>query len=223
MDLIGRDKELVTVRQYLRDGKNLVVFGKDGVGKTALVTEAVRGQRGAVYCADTSTLKTACESLLAQLHLTVPEADNIARKRVILKATTGKNCGFVFDHVGWVSPKLLSFLESIHESHPMIVVTRSLAWKAIGHLKMILYDFDPLELGNLAETPARQLIRSLTAELHLPDAATFERDLWRLSHGNPGRIIALSEQARRGRYSFGGKTDVRLLDLDRCIQELDLP
>ena len=37
MDLIGRDKELVTVRQYLRDGKNLVVFGKDGNLKAVAV------------------------------------------------------------------------------------------------------------------------------------------------------------------------------------------
>jgi hypothetical protein len=223
MNLIGRDKELAIVRKHLHAGKNLVVFGPAGVGKTALVAEGLHDTSNALYSADTSTLKGACESLLTELKLSVPEADNIVRKRAILKATAGKNYGFVFDHVGWVSPKLLSFLENLHALHPLLVVTRSLAWKDIGHLKMILYDFDTLELGNLAEAPARQLIQSLTAELHLPDAVTFQRDLWRLSHGNPGKMIALSEQARRGRYSFGGKTDVRLLDLDRRIQELDLP
>jgi hypothetical protein len=218
MELIGRDKELAVVREHLRTGKNLVVSGAAGVGKTVLVREAAQN---ALYCADTSTLKTACESLLRELGLTVRVADNVARKRAILKATNGKKICFVFDHVGRVSPKLQSFLENVHELHPMIVVTRSLAWKAIGHLKMILYDFNALELNNLAETQARQLIRLLTAELRLPDAAAFERNLGRLSRGNPGRIIALSKQAPQSRYTFGGTTDVRLLDLDRRIKELN--
>lgn len=216
MNLVGRAKELAVVREHLRAGKNLVVSGSAGVGKTALVREAASD---ALYCADTSTLKTASESLLRQLGLAVSVADNVVRKRALLKATAGKNCCFIFDHVGRVSPKLLSFLENVHEAHPMIIVTRSLAWKETGHLKMILYDFDTLELRNLAEAPARQLIRSRTAELRLPDVAAFERDVWRLTRGNPGWIVTLCEQAGKGRYVFGGRTDLKLVELDRRIRD----
>jgi ABC-type arginine transport system ATPase subunit len=108
MNLIGREKEMAVVREHVCAGRNLVVCGPAGIGKTALVREAAPE---VLYCADTATLKTACESLLAQLGLMVGAADNVARKRAILKATAGKRRCFVFDHVSRVSPRLLSFLE----------------------------------------------------------------------------------------------------------------
>jgi len=213
MNLIGRDRELTVVREHLRAGRNLVVCGAEGAGKSALVQEAIRDWPGAVYCADSATLKTACESLLTALKLTVSVADNIARKRAILRATAGKKCVFVFDHVGWVSPKLLSFLENIHDAHPMIIVTRSLAWKEIGHLKLILYDFDTLELPPLSHDAMLELSR---ARLGVRESS-FERDLMRLAHGNPGRLVALCEQARLGDYN-----SAQLLDLDQRIANLRL-
>jgi predicted ATPase len=225
MNLIGRDAELKLVREHLRAGKNLAVYGPSGVGKTALVQAALAGRKAAVYCADTATLKTACELLLAQLGLRVAEADNVQRKRAVLQALRRRRSGVVFDQVGRVSPKLLSLLENLHESHPLIVVTRSLAWKDIGHLKMILYNFDTLELTNLSEPDARQLVRGQIHQLGLtvPNPTEFEHDLWRLSHGNPGRILSLCQQAKQGHYAFGRRLDTRLLDLDRRIKSLNLP
>jgi len=221
----GRDAELKLVREHLRAGKNLVVFGAEGIGKTALVVEAVRDRPDALYCADTTTLKTACESLLAQLGLAVAEADNVQRKRAVLRALRRRRSVVVFDHVGRVSPKLLSLLENLHESHTLIVVTRSLAWKDIGHLKMILYDFYTLELTSLSEPDVGQLVRAQIKQLSLtvPNLAEFEHDLWWLSHGNPGCIVALCQQAKHGHYVFGRRLDTHLLDLDRRIRELDLP
>jgi len=80
MKLIGREKELAIVREHVRAGRNLAVVGPAGVGKTALVREAVPAAR---YCADSSTVKTVCESL--GFHA----PDNIARKRALLRATAG--------------------------------------------------------------------------------------------------------------------------------------
>ena len=225
MKLIGLETELSIVREHLRADKNLAVCGPAGVGKTALVQAALAGRTDAVYCGDTATLKTACESLLTVLGMTVAEADNVQRKRAVLRALRRRRSVVVFDHVGRVSPKLLSLLDNLHGSHPLIVVTRSLAWKDIGHLKMILYDFDTLELTNLSEPDLRQLVRAQINQLGLtvPNPAEFEHDLWRLSHGNPGFIVALCQQAEQGHYIFGRRLATRLLDLDRCIKSLNLP
>jgi hypothetical protein len=222
MNLIGRDKELASVRKHLRDGKNLVVSGPAGVGKTALVTAA---GATALYCADTGTLKTACESLLAQLHLTVPAADNIVRKRAILKATAGKDCRFVFDHVGWVSPKLESFLENIRAAHPLIVVTRSIAWSEIGHLRMLLWNFDQLELAPLSHAATREILRAQMNQLQLcvPDHDHFEADVLRIAGHNLHVLMDLCRQAASGQYVFGKHLSTQLLNLDRRIKELGLP
>jgi len=209
--LVGRDKELAVVREHVRDGRNLVVFGPAGMGKTTLVTEAIRDQPGAVYCADTSTLKIACESVLAQIGLTVRLTDNVARKRAILRATAGQRRCFVFDHVGRVSPKLASFLETVRETHSMILVTRTVAGPATGWLKMILWDFDQLELAPLSGGAMRELLR---AEIGVCESR-LERGILRVARGCPGVLMALCRQAHRGRY-----LSPRLLDLDRRIAEL---
>ncbi|MBM3860829.1 MAG: ATP-binding protein [Verrucomicrobia bacterium] len=218
----GRDKELVIVREHVRNGKNLVVFGPEGVGKTALVTAAVNGMANVLYCADTATLKTACESLLAQLKLKVAEADNIVRKRAILQAAARKKRCFVFDNVGWVAPKLLSFLENIREKHSMVIVTRSIAWSDIGHLHLMLWDFDKLELAPLSRVATLQVLRAQMERLKLrvPDPAEFEANVLRLSGHNLHLLMKLCRQASTGKYVFGGHLSTSLLEIDRRIAEL---
>ncbi|HUJ09400.1 MAG TPA: AAA family ATPase [Verrucomicrobiae bacterium] len=222
MTLIGRDAELAVVRAHLHVGKSLAITGPEGVGKTALVQAALTGSDHAVYCADTTTLKTACESLPGALGHTGARADNVARKQAVLRALRGRADTVVFDHVGRVTPKLLSLLELLHASHPLIVVTRSLAWNEIGHLKMILWDFDRLELTNLRKADACRLVGREADRLRLeaPNLTEFQHELWRLSRGNPRLIVDLCAQAANGRYVFGRHLSARLLDLDRRIAKI---
>jgi GTPase SAR1 family protein len=203
MNLVGRKTEIETVCEYARCGKNLAVSGAEGVGKTALLREVVSRIPDAIFCADTSTLKNACDSLLTVLGLPLQHDGNIQRKRAILQAVRGKRRRFVLDNVRWVAPQLLSFLDNLRESHTLVIAARSLASKNAGHLREILWDFERLELRNLEETDARTLIRGQIQahKLKLPDAPQFESDVLRLSHGNPRVIVELCEQASKGRYS----------------------
>jgi len=223
MKLIGRDSELSEVREHLRARKNLAVFGGEGVGKTTLVNEAIAGAPDVLYCGDSSTLKRACEPLLAQLGLSVQTADNLARKRALIDATRGRRLTFVFDRARAVGPKLLSLLELLRESHPMIVVARDLTSAEAGRLKMILWDFDKLELKPLNHDNALELVRAQVKQygLDMPDASQFERGVLRLAGGNPRRIVELCEQASKGRYVFGDHVSAQLIELDRRIHGLE--
>jgi hypothetical protein len=224
MNLIDRETELNAVHESLRVGRNLAVVGLEGVGKTALITEAIRDRSDVLYCGDTSTLKTACESLLAQLRLAVNEADNVARKRAILRTTADKKLCFIFDHVGWVNPKLQAFLENVRASHPMIVVTRSIAWSDMGHLKMILWDFDKLELRPPSRETMLEVLRAQVKRLKLrvPDPHQFEANVLRIADHNLHVLMELCQQAADGGYVFGKHLSTQLLNLDRRIKELGL-
>jgi len=78
-----------------------------------------------------------------------------------------------------------------------------------------------LNLPPLPEPLVRARVKQLS--LTVPNPAEFEHDLWRLSHGNPGRILSLCQQAKQGHYIFGHHLATRLLDLDRRIKSLNLP
>lgn len=225
MSFIGRDKELAIVRAHLCAGSNLVVSGPTGIGKTALVRNALRDSSVTLYCPDTSTLKHACQSLLSQLNLSVPESDNVLRKRAILQAIDGKNYCFIFDHVEWVGPRLLSFFERVRESHSIIVVTRSVAPSDTGHLKMILWDFDNLDLAPLSREKTRQVLCAWIKEFNLsvPDPQQFEADALRIAGHNLHVLRELCQQAVNGRYIFGKHLSAPLVNLDRRIKELRLP
>jgi hypothetical protein len=121
-------------------------------------------------------------------------------------------------------PKLFSLLDAIREAHQMVVVTRSLAWSEIGHLKMILWDFDRRQLNKLRQADAFQLIMTETERLGLevPSPQQFARTVWRLSGGNPHTILDICARAARGHYIFGTHLSTQLLDLDRRIEKLHL-
>lgn len=220
--IIGRESALQTVLDCARRRKHLAVFGAEGVGKTALLENAIRELPEAIFCSDTSTLNSACDALLAPLGLPSSLTNKLQRKRAILQTVRGRRLCFFFDHVCWVAPQLLSFLDILRESHTLIIAARSLASADAGHLREILWDFEKLELRNLEEADARKLIRLQIEQrtLELPNPQQFERDVLRLSRGNPRIIVELCEQASKGHYVFGNHLSSSLLDLDRRINQL---
>jgi len=95
----------------------------------------------------------------------------------------------------------------------------------MGHLRMILWDFDRLELAPLSREATRLVLRARMKELQLraPDPQQFEADALRIAGHNLHVLMELCQQAASGRYVFGKHLSTRLLDLDRRIKELRLP
>ena len=65
----------------------------------------------------------------------------------------------VLDHVAWVEPRFYGFLTYLKERKiPFIIGTRKPDKKNLGHLWMGLYDFEKVEIKNLNQPQAGQLV-----------------------------------------------------------------
>jgi hypothetical protein len=84
---------------------------------------------------------------------------------------------------------------------------------------MGLYDFAVLDVQNLDQenTDALADYYAVSFDLQLGADATFKKDLFKLSRGNPKIIKNLCRLARDRKYRSKGYIDLKLVDLDRRI------
>ena len=137
----------------------------------------------------------------------------------ILKSTPNY---IVLDHVGRVEPKHYAFFTYVLEKNiPLLVISRGLDKKAIGHLCMALYDFEKVEIKNFDKTASNNLIGYFIKEfgIKVTKEAEFKQAIFNHSKGNPKIIKALCFLARDVKYKRNDSLDVHLMDLDRRINE----
>jgi len=233
--LIGRDKEVTIIRDYMRQRKHLIIFGEKGVGKTAIIKQIIseRSTNNILYSQNSRTLKEALVNLVFSGRTFCDYAQNIAQKNILalrklFYKILDKNPQYiVFDHLAKAGPKYYSFLEYIvaQRQIPLLIVSRSLRKEDIGHLGMILYDFAKIEISDLDGGAAASLTEYFIVHLGIDVAgkAEFKKDIFHYSGGNPKIIKELCVLAADAKYQRKGFLDTNLLDIDRRINELSLP
>jgi len=208
----------------MRQRRNILIVGEEGVGKSVIVDHVMAARRGThvLYSKQSPTLK----ETLINIAEFATGAKNLAKKNLLaLKKTCyellDQNPEYVIlDHLGWVEPKFYGFLIYVTERNiPFVVVTREREKQNIGHLWMDLYDFEKLEIKNLNPARADQLIDSCATslDLRLAGVAEFKREVFRISKGNPKILEELCRLAGDEKYRLKGFIDVKLMDLDRRI------
>jgi hypothetical protein len=223
--LIGREKELRLLDDLMRQKRNVLILGEEGVGKSVIVENALASGvvKNILYSKRSTTLK---ETLVNMVGAAVGSKDlpqkNILSLKKLCYQLLDKNPEYVvLDQVAWVERKFYAFLTYLKERKiPFIIATRRPGKKNLGHLWMGLYDFETLELKNLDQAKAGQLIDHYASSLDLKnEAATFfKKELFNVSKGNPKIIRELCRLAQEEKYRSKGYVDVKLMDLDRRIE-----
>lgn len=224
--LIGRGDERRALNELIQQRKSVLILGDEGVGKSALLEDALAncGIKNIVYSKRSTTLKETLMNLLQS----ATNLKELSKKNIL---ALKKNCYdlldarpeyVVLDHIVWVEPKFYAFLTFIKEQKfPFILATRKTGKKNVGHLWMGLYDFAVLELQNLDQTNTDALTDYYAAtfglKLQLGADATFKKEIFKLSRGNPKIIKDLCRLARDQKYRSKGYIDLNLVDLDRRI------
>jgi AAA+ ATPase superfamily predicted ATPase len=227
--LIDREKECYVISSLINQRKNIVIFGAEGVGKSAIINNVLNGFAGLnrFYSPVSKTLK---ESLLNFMMYdsfdkkTIQKADILVLKKLFYgMLDKNKPEYIIFDHVESVEPKFYSFLVYITEAKiPLIVLCRGLEKKDIGHLRMSLFNFEKVEISNFDKPAADILIGHFIREfgIKITKEEDFKKQIFHFSKGNPKVIKGLCFLARDVKYQKSSGLDVKLMDLDRRISEV---
>ncbi len=226
--LIGRDKEIDEIVDVISKRKDLLLFGPESVGKTAIVKNVLSKTiiNGALYSDNCSTIKTSLAGFLKDDYdSSFLFSQNILSLRKLFYQKVQKEKPYlVFDHVGSVGPKFFSYLENLLDEHPALFIARSPDHGEIGNLSLLMYSFHKLEVHNLNRKYAYELINHFIESFDLVIDKTdyFKKEVYQLSNGNPAAIMEICQYAGKDEYKVGKEIKFRLLNLDRKIDALNL-
>jgi len=226
---IGRGKECRLIAGFLGQRKNILVYGDEGVGKTALIKKVFMGQTRLkyLYSQESGTLKETLENLIT--YSSGGEKKSIHRLTILnQKRMTYRildNCPdyILLDHIGVVSPCFQSFLEYLLDRGiALVVVSKGLASSDIGHLWEGAYAFEKVRICNLGKSSSIALAEHYLESLGIAMGSDneFKKDIFHYSHGNPKVIIELCSLAKENKYRRDGRFDFKLMDLDRRIMKM---
>jgi len=227
--LIGREKECAAISSLVSQRKNIIIFGLEGVGKSAIIKSVLKDRNiaGLLYSQDSRTLKGTLSNLAVSISgntKVVQEGNILALKNILYGIINDKKPEYiVFDHVESVEPKFYSLFVYLMEAKiPLIVLSRGLQKKDIGHLRMSLFAFEKVEISNLDRSTGDVLINYFIKEfgIKVVKRDEFKHAIFSHSKGNPKVIKALCFLARDVKYQKNDSIDVKLIDLDRRISEV---
>jgi AAA+ ATPase superfamily predicted ATPase len=191
MNIVGRKKEIETVRSHIRRRDSLHIHGPEGVGKSALIDYIYRkwDEIGVsptpIYCRNSSTLR---EILLTIAKYLMQHGEKLIsidkygrgkpvsrfadlrtlstryfRNMVFPRSRNGDFC-IILDHFEYVTPRIHSFLSALHGCSSVITASRQ-SWELSDFNSfsgsIALWLVPKLRIGNLDKKDSFTLIETL--------------------------------------------------------------
>ena len=223
-----REDELRMILRLMDKRRNLIVFGEEGVGKTALI-QRVLTERKAIFMLFSAKSTGLKESLVnfvlssQDVQRDVSGKNILSLKKIFYSLLAQSPEYIIFDQLGRVGPKFFSFFEYLMDKEfPLLIVCRGLAEKDLGHLKIWSLNFEKVEISNLDQKNTILLVEQYVKEhrLNLSRQEAFAREVFHFSKGNPKIIKKLCLLAHEDKYKINGSLDVHLMDLDMRMVEV---
>ncbi len=222
LTFIDRDREIEIIRDHIRQGKSLHLYGPEGVGKSALIEHVYRTWdeigtlRIPIYCKDSETLErildTIARSLLLQgkklldidyesrtekLILQPDDVSTVPRRNlrnmVFPHIKRGKFC-ITLDHLENVTSRTNSFLKALYGSTMIITVSRGDLVDSIAGAAESL-NVTKLPMGNLDKESAINLMERLLFKTGISDSRRLFEDAYAATRGNPLQIERMFAEA----------------------------
>ena len=248
--LIGREKLIANVANYIQNGRSVLVVGAAGMGKTAILQAVAQRllqpgtSRTVLYCGEATKLRKTLQLLAEGLYdrrgarptvttgARVVSRRRMARlpirilRRFVLRYLKAGQFAVLLDHLKLVRGTYASFVDQLVEDVgvPIVAAACSLSPDETGRLWWVGWNFTVIEVTPLSRKDARRLIEHCLDRAHidLPDRQDFASGVTKRAGGNPRIIVRLCQMASAPQYQVNGRTDLRLLWLDWKILNLRL-
>jgi hypothetical protein len=228
--LLGREDELRMIHRLMDKRRNLIIFGEEGVGKTSLIQRVLTERKASfmLFSAKSTGLRESLVNFILSAQDSqrgISEKNILSLKKIFYSLLKRNPEYIIFNRLGRVGPRFCSLFEYLIDKElPLLIVCRGLTEKDLGHLKMWSSHFEKVAISNLDQQNTIALVEQYVREykLNLSRQDDFAREIFHFSKGNPGIMKELCFLARDGKYQKNGCVDVKLIDLDRRIQEIPI-
>ena len=227
-NLIGRENELKAIGDSVNNKRNVIVFGQEGVGKSAIISKFLknRGMKKVLLSKNSHSLKESLENIITSssgYKVDVRAKNTLSLKKILYVLLDNNPEYLVFDHVGRVDPKFYSFFTYIIDRKiPILIGCRGVDKKDIGHLRLSIFAFEKVAVLNLDKEKTFELVNQCIDmfRIKLTNADNFKKEIFHFSKGNPKIIKKLCLLAHEDKYRINGSLDVHLMDLDMRMGEV---
>lgn len=213
MPLVGRNEEVETILNYVNRDINTILLGKIGVGKTVLL-ENLQFEKKVLKLDDTDNIKKSLIYMLLYLYgndkesvatLIYGEFDKekvqtkLNRESIanlcdeIKKLVKPKEYILMIDNVDRITPKAIKTLETLKDTFTILTTAREVPINKSS----FLWNFERLEIKNLAKSHSLDLINKLSYDMDVEDYSLYRNHIFEQSDGNPRVIYELVDRYRK--------------------------
>lgn len=210
MRFVGREAEIARIEAALGDARNVILQGKYGIGRTALVREMARRNSGwrFVFADFGGTVATICASILAAL---VGRSRNAVAEtrtaRQLARAVSAyvppkrvTRCVIVLDNVAKLTQPKIQLLRRLRESERLLfiaILERFVTNEAVMRMRVALDPAVVLLLDALDIETSVRFYNAAAAQFRLPWSESDLEMLARTTHGYPLEMVRTVHAARR--------------------------
>jgi chromosomal replication initiation ATPase DnaA len=248
--LIGRDREISLIRNYIKEMKPFHIYGSEGVGKTALLEHVYSNWNYfqtplvPIFCRTSRTLREILIHITGYLlysSYTLQNIDKFKRvkemryksdlktinsrdlKNIIFRNISNRKFCLILDHLEHVTPKINAFLAPLKDVAMTITASRQ-SWELTDYQFKSRLDYCLWLLQKIKVENLTKHDTFLLMKSTAGDALKVNEDLftevYHITKGNPGLTKEVLAKVSMPEYRIDENINLKLIMIDLGIESL---
>jgi hypothetical protein len=244
---LGRQNELVRLKEAIRKRESLLIWGVPHSGKSALLARALaevpsKMARQCILATGNGSPQEILRSIAygfaedplfkakfradtgcgASFALWVKHQTSLRLRGLLYRAASAGEYRIILEDLAPMTHTLMCIVKQLMWNHktPIYAVARKCTYNELGHAAQLYWnDRQRLQVGELSVPAAKELLEWSIRRHRLArfDLERFREDVLEFSGVLPGAMVRMCAAAEDARYHFNGRIKTKLLHVDYLL------